>query len=148
RADGSVGGEDVRTRATDPTNQLLASRFLFHNGVKGLNYSPLQDTLFPAGYECPWSNYFYWSESAIGYDGSLRSPAEASARNGKLISGMGPLLAAAHYRADSGLAHSIETYPQEKLTRDDINAVILRTMKATQYAQLNQVNAELVDLEH
>src|SRR5262245_18253193 len=148
QAEAFAGGEDVRARATDPTNQLLASRFLFQNGVKGLNYSPLQDTLFPAGYECPWSNYFYSSESAIEYDGSLRSSAEASARNGKLISGMGPLLAAAHYVADIGIANTIGTYPQEKLTRDDINAVILRTMKATQYAQLNQVNAELVDLDH
>ena len=148
RAEGFAGGEDVRARATDPTNRLLASRFLFQNGVKGLNYSPLQDTLFPAGYECPWSNYFYSWESAIGYEGSLRSSAEASARNGKLISGMGPLLAAAHYVADIGIAHSIGTYPQEKLTRDDVNAVILGTMRATQYAQLNQVNAELVDPEH
>jgi hypothetical protein len=86
QVEGFAGGEDVRVRAPDPTNGLLASRFLFQNGVKGLNYSPLQDTLFPAGYECPWSNYFYSWESAIGYEGSLRSSAEASARNGRLIS--------------------------------------------------------------
>jgi Glycosyl hydrolases family 35 len=143
-----AGAEDVKAPVSDPTNGLLASRFLFQNGVKGLNYYPIQDTLYPAGYECPWSNYFYSWESAIGYEGSLRSSAEASVRNGKLISGMGPLLAATHYVADIGIAHNIGAYPQEKLTRDDISAVILRTMKATQYAQLNQVNTELVDFDH
>ena len=142
------GAEDIRARATDPTNTLLSSRFLFQNGAKGLNYFPLQDTLFPEGYECPWSNYFYSWESAIGYEGDLRPRAEASIRNGNLLRAMGPLLAASHYVADIGIVHSIGTYPQEKLTREDIAGLVFRTMTATQFAQFNQVNAEFVDLDY
>jgi hypothetical protein len=142
------GAEDTRARATDPTNTLLSSRFLFQNGAKGLNYFPLQDTLFPEGYECPWSNYFYSWESAIGYEGDLRPRAEASIRNGNLLRQMGPILAASHYMADIGIVHSIGTYPQEKLTREDITGLVFRTMTATQFAQFNQVNAELVDLDY
>jgi len=143
-----AGAEDVRARATDPTNTLISSRFLIQNGVRGINYFPLQETLFPAGYECPWSNYFYSWESAIGYEGDLRPRAEASLRNGRLIQGMGRLLAASHYAADIGIAHTIGSYPQERLTREDVDGVRFRTLAATQFAFFNQVNAELVDLDY
>jgi len=33
-----AGAEDVRARATDPTNTLISSRFLIQNGVRGINY--------------------------------------------------------------------------------------------------------------
>jgi len=143
-----AGAEDVKARSTDPGNTLLSSRFLFQNGVKGLNYFPLQDTLFPEGHECAWSNYFYSWESALGLEGELRPRAEASIRNGALISGMGQMLAASHYAADIGIVHTIGTYPQEKLTRDDISGTAFRTMTATQYALFNQVSTDLMDLDY
>ena len=49
--------------------------------------------------------------------------------------------------ADIGIAHTIGSYPQERLTREDIDGVLLRTTRATQFAFFNQVNAELVDLD-
>ena len=61
---------------------------------------------------------------------------------------MGRLLAASHYAADIGIAHTIGSYPQERLTREDVDGVRFRTLAATQFAFFNQVNAELVDLDY
>jgi hypothetical protein len=143
-----AGADDVRARATDPTNTLLSSRFLFGNGAKGLNYFPTQDTLYPEGYECPWSNYFYSWESALGYEGDFRERAAALLRNGRLIRGLGPLLAASHYVSDVAIAHTMSSYPQRDLTPEDVARVLFRTKTALEFAQINQISAELVDLEY
>src|SRR2546422_11342795 len=45
--------DDVRPPESSPANTLLSSRLLLGQGLHGLEYSPLQDTLTPAGYETP-----------------------------------------------------------------------------------------------
>jgi hypothetical protein len=47
-----IDEKNTYARATSPTNTLMASRVMFQNGMKVLNYYPLNDTLYPAGYEC------------------------------------------------------------------------------------------------
>jgi hypothetical protein len=62
-------GDDTYAKTADPTNTLLSSRVLIGHGLKGLNYFPVQDTLYPAGYEVPWANHYYTWESALNLAG-------------------------------------------------------------------------------
>src|SRR5882762_4643089 len=52
---------DIRAVQPPPENMLLASRLLLGSGVRGITYSPLQDTLTPAGWGTPSAaRYFRW----------------------------------------------------------------------------------------
>ncbi|MBI1760631.1 MAG: beta-galactosidase [Acidobacteria bacterium] len=140
-------GDDTYAKTADTTNTLLSSRVLLGHGLKGLNYFPVQDTLYPAGYEVPWANHYYTWESALNLAGQERPRAEAVHRNGRLIAGLGRELAQMHKVADVGLVYPISSFEQAMLTREDVLRISRATLQIQQYCQLNQVAVEYLDLE-
>ncbi|MFN0086809.1 MAG: beta-galactosidase [Blastocatellia bacterium] len=140
-------GDDTYAKTADPTNTLLSSRVMMGQGLQGLNYFPLQDTLYPAGYEVPWANHYYIWESALTLDRRERPRAEAVHRNGRLVQGLGRELAGARKAADLGLIYPISSYEQAALTRDEIMRISGAQMRIQQYCQLQQVSVEYLDLE-
>jgi len=96
---------DTYAEFAEPSNTLLATRVMFQNGLELLNYYPLSDSLYPAGYEFPSANHFYTWESAINYAGQESGRAIYVRRNGRLLAGMGPLLASTHLLPDAGLVY-------------------------------------------
>ena len=144
-----VPGEDTYARPSDPENTLLASRMLFAHGLRGLNYFPLQDTLYPAGYEVPWTNHYYAWEAALDLNSNDQPRSVAVRRNGNLIHGMGSFLAQTHKQADVGIVYSLgASQPQEKLTREDILRISNGTIALQRYCMLNQVSNEYFDPEY
>src|SRR5467141_2891402 len=96
-------GEDIRAEQPPPENILLASRLLLGSGVRGITYSPLQDTLTPAGWGTPSAaRYFRW-DAALDLAGNHGLTAKIVTRNGQFISKWGAMLAASHPRADFGI---------------------------------------------
>jgi len=96
-------GEDIRAEQPPPENMLLASRLLLGSGVRGITYSPLQDTLTPAGWGTPSAaRYFRW-DAALDLAGNHGLTAKGVTRNGQFISKWGAMLAASHPRADFGI---------------------------------------------
>jgi beta-galactosidase GanA len=144
-----VPGDDTYPRSSDPENTLLASRTLFAHGLRGLNYFPLQDTLYPAGYEVPWTNHYYAWEAAIDINSNSQPRGIAVRRNGLLIQGMGDLLAQTHQQADVGIVYSLGAIqPQEKLTREDVLRISNGTIALQRYCMLNRVSSEYLDPEY
>jgi len=95
--------DDVRAAQPSPANTLLASRLLIGGGLRGIEYSPLQDTLTPAGWETPSAaRYFRW-DAALDLAGNKGARAEGVKRNGQFLSEWGAMLAASHLRADFGI---------------------------------------------
>ncbi len=140
-------GEDSYAKTADPTNTLLSSRVMIGHGLRGLNYFPVQDTLYPAGYEVPWANHYYTWESALNLAREERPRAAAVHRNGRLIAGLGSELAAAHKAADLGLVYPISSFDQPTLTREDILRLSRAQLQIQQFCQLNQLSVEYLDLE-
>jgi hypothetical protein len=140
--------KDTYARPTDPTNTLMASRVMFQNGLKGLNYYPVNDTLYPAGYEAQWGNYFYGWEAAVNYADQETGRAVYVRRNGRLIAGMGPLLGAAHFLADAGLVYPMGTFPQEDMTPAEANYVADLAGRVLWSGVYDHYNFELVDPDH
>ncbi len=140
--------KDTYARPTDPSNTLMASRVMFQNGIKGLNYYPVNDTLYPAGYEAQWGNYFYGWEAAVNYAGRETGRAVYVRRNGRLIAGMGPLLGATHFLADAGLIYPMGTFPQEDLTPAEANAVADLAGRVLWSGVYDHYNLELVDPDY
>lgn len=140
-------GDDSYAKTADPTNTLLSSRVMIGHGLHGLNYFPVQDTLYPAGYEVPWTNHYYTWESALNLAREERPRAAAVHRNGRLIAGLGAELAATHKAADLGLVYPISSFDQPNLTREDILRISRAQLQIQQFCQLNQLSVEYLDLE-
>jgi hypothetical protein len=95
--------DDIRASQPPPENMLLASRLLLGSGIRGFTYSPLQDTLTPAGWGTPSAaRYFRW-DAALDLAGNQGPHAIGITRNGQLISNWGAMLASSHLRADFGI---------------------------------------------
>ncbi len=140
-------GDDAYAKAADKSNTLLSSRVMIGHGLRGLNYFPVQDTLYPAGYEVPWANHYYIWESALNLARDERPRASAVHRNGRLLAGLGAELASTHKAADLGLVYPISSFDQPSLTRDEILKISRAQMQIQQFCQLNQLAVEYLDLE-
>src|SRR5262245_56094535 len=140
-------GDDAYAKTADPTSTLLSSRVMIGHGLRGLNYFPVQDTLYPAGYEVPWANHHYTWESALTLARDERPRASAVHRNGRLIAGLGRELGATHKAADIGLIYPIGSYEQAASTRDAVMRVSRAQMQIQQFCPLNQIAVEYIDLE-
>ena len=126
----------------------MAMRVMLQNGLKGLSHHPANDTLYPAGYECPWANYFYTQENAITFAGGENGRAAYIRRTGRLIDGMGPLLASTHLAADAGIIYPMATYPQTELTPEEIQRVADVAGRLLWSGAFDHYNFELVDSDH
>jgi hypothetical protein len=140
--------KDTYALATHPTNTLMATRVMFQNGLKGLNYYPLHDGLYPAGYEAPWGNYFYTWEAAVNYAGKETGRAPYVRRNGRLLAGMGSFLASSHLAADAAVVYPMATFPQAELTAEEANYVAEACRRVLWSGVYDHYNFELVDSDH
>jgi hypothetical protein len=140
--------KDTYARLTHPSNTLMAMRVMLQNGLKGLSHHPANDTLYPAGYECPWANYFYSQENAITFAGGENERAPYIRRTGRLIEGIGALLASTHLAADAGIVYPMATYPQTDLTSAEIQQVADLAGRLLWSGTFDHYNFELIDSDH
>lgn len=140
--------DDDRPVVNATENLLLSSRLLIGDGLHGINYFPLQDTLTPAGYSVPWANRSYRWNAALGVDGNARPELAAVERNGNLLDRWGQQLAASHKRADFGIIDPTGSYPEDLLTADEIVRVKRTLERMERTSTLGMFSSELLDPEH
>jgi hypothetical protein len=140
-------GDDDRPHESPPYNTLLASRLLIGDGVHGINYFPLQDTITPAGYSVPWTNRFYRWDAALGVDGSVQPRARAVVRNRDLLARWGPELASSHKRVDFAIVDPLGSFSQAALSKEEIEKVRSAEQRLETLAQIAHLSAELADPE-
>jgi Glycosyl hydrolases family 35 len=86
-----------------PSNTLLATRWLMAQGVTGIEYSPIQDSLTPPGYQTASANRDFRWNAALDVSGEKQERSLSVMRNGKFLEMWGEFLASAHPRAGIGL---------------------------------------------
>jgi hypothetical protein len=102
-----VSSGDVRAVQPPLDDTLLASRILIGAGIRGITYSPLQETLTPAGWETSdASRYFHW-DAALDLDGTVKPRARSVDRNGQFVAGWSAMLASSHLQDDVGVVGSL-----------------------------------------
>jgi hypothetical protein len=141
-------GDDDRPAENPPANTLESSRLFLANGLHGISYFPLQDTLTPATYSVPWANQAYLWGAAFDLNGHRQKRAEAVQRNGDFLKEFGPRLAASHKRADFGIVYPIGAYAQTTLAPADVLRVSDTVQKIERLAQLGHLSSELLDPEY
>jgi hypothetical protein len=118
---------DIRAEQPSRENMLLASRLALGSGVRGITYSPLQDTLTPAGWGTPSAaRYFRW-DAALDLAGNRDPGANSVARNGEFIAAWDAMLASSHPRADFGIVDlrtCLAAAPADELTAPHLSRTI------------------------
>lgn len=130
---------------THPTNTLTAARVLMQNGLKGFIHFPLQDFLYPAGYEIPSTNPYYTWESALDVSGKKKDKARSVERIGKLIRTQGELLASSHKWADVGVINPLGALNYTHLSTGAVDAVDAGIKTLEEWLIRNRINCEFVD---
>jgi len=128
--------DDVRAAQPSPDNLLLASRILLGTGLRGITYSPLQDTLTPAGWGVPsTARYFRW-DAALDLAGNRGPLATGVARNGNFISMWGAMLASSHLRAESNIVNARDSAGSHSFGPDVIVTQLVANETAATKARL------------
>ena len=143
-----LDGGDSFDRFSEPSNHLMATRMMIQNSLKGFSHFSVHDSVYPAGYEVPWANHFYTWESPLNFLSKETDRAPYVRRNGRLIAGMGPLLASSHLLPDAGVVYPMATFPQEALTDQEIVRVVMLASRTLWAGTYDHFNFELVDSDH
>ena len=147
-----AAAENPVPRPADPTNTSLALGELIALGAKGTIDFPLQDTLAPFGWEAPWSNALYAWGAAIPLDGvdadgspaALSERGVATARIGRTLARLGPLLASARREADTAIVYAPEGYARP-LAAEEYGALFARVREALAACRAANRDCDLVD---
>jgi hypothetical protein len=124
------GADQIAPRAAAPENTTIALHEMLQMGAQGVVNFPLQDTRNPAGWEAPWTNWFYGWDAAFDVDGNTSPRYAPTAAFGRLVTQYGSLLATMRPRADIALAW-----------RGDMPA----TIAAQQQCRARAITCRLVD---
>jgi len=141
-------GDDARPQPSPASNTRLSAGLLLGAGIRGLNWFPLQDTLTPAGFETPWTNRYYSWDAALSLSGAHGARYRAAERTGQQLRAWGSLLAASHRRLDFALVDPLPALLQEKLSRENSEAIAATTERLLRLADYAGLAAGLVDAQH
>ncbi|MHB8434143.1 MAG: amino acid permease [Candidatus Tyrphobacter sp.] len=106
-------------RPADPTNTALALAEFLADGAHGIVNFPVQDTIYPAGWEVPWANWAYDWDAALtachscdawpSY-GTSSARFDPTAAFGAQIARWGTLLAATHPVVDAHIVWPVSLF--------------------------------------
>ncbi|MBC5829118.1 MAG: amino acid permease [Candidatus Eremiobacteraeota bacterium] len=138
--------DDVRARQTDPANTSLALHTMLGMGAHGIVNFPVQDTLYPAGYEVPFANAFYTWEAAVTLQGTQSARFAPTEGFGQIVRSYGRLLADTHRVADAAIIWLTSAYDEHAQTNAQISDLAIRTIAAQQWCRAAELTCDLVDL--
>ncbi|HEY1654221.1 MAG TPA: amino acid permease [Candidatus Tumulicola sp.] len=142
------GADEALPRPSDPDNTALALNELLRDGVHGIVNFPLQDTIYPAGWEAPWANWYYAWDSAFAYDLARTPRFVPTARFGADVGRYGQLLARTHPAADAGIIWPPTLFSALVLTNRDFRAFADATIAMQRDCAARGMTCRLVDLAY
>jgi hypothetical protein len=142
--------EDQQPRPSSPSSTSLALYTLLALGVKGVIDFPPQDTMAPAGWEAPFTNWFYAWDAALTYEpnagaGGGHSPRFApTADFGAVLRDYGPQLATAHRVADGAIVYAASELEGPALD-ERLGTIVNAVQKALADCSSRGLTCDLVD---
>jgi hypothetical protein len=137
--------DDIRGPQPALGNMLLASRLMLGSGVRGFTYTPLQDTLTPAGWGTPSAARFFRWDAPLDLAGNPAPLAIEVMRNGQFVSAWSAMLASSHLRADFGVVNLGAFFSAAPADEDAISRVSRATKQIFRVAQLAGYTPELLN---
>ncbi|HUK31925.1 MAG TPA: beta-galactosidase [Candidatus Acidoferrum sp.] len=144
--------DDTGPPASAPENTLLASRWLIGQGITGIEYSPLQDTLTPPGFQSESANRDFRWDAALNLNGTRQPRAHEVQRNARMLATWGEFLATSHPRAEIGIVDVRDASANAEVPLDaaaHMGSQSLFTLRQIErVTSINGYSTELVDPEH
>ncbi len=146
--------DDTNAPVSEPANTLLASRWLLGQGITGIEYAPLQDSLTPPGYQTAKANREFRWDAALGVNGARQPRARAVVRNARMLTTWSEFLATSHPRAEIGivdirdLSHSADSSPDTGTAAQISRQFSIMLRQIERITSFGGYSAELVDPEH
>src|SRR5580698_1432869 len=140
------GADEAAPRPSDQSNTALALGELLRDGAHGIVNFPVQDTIYPHGWEAPWANWSYAWDAALTVD--LRaSPRYAPTRAlGDVLRRYGALLARTHIASDASIIWPASLFPPGSLSNDDFAALAGATVTMQRACNARGLSCTLTDL--
>lgn len=136
--------DDTRPQESFPENSILATHLLLGRSLAGITWSPLQDSLAPAGTGLPTFNRHVRWDSALDLNAAPGIRARAVERVAQLLPLWGQFLASSHVRADFAIVST-------PMPGADVNTPLdvaheLSVARIERLALLSGLSASLVNL--
>ncbi|HTX60199.1 MAG TPA: beta-galactosidase, partial [Verrucomicrobiae bacterium] len=139
------GADEAIPRPSDPRNTAVALGELLRDGAHGIVNFPVQDTIYPDGWEAPWANWSYAWDAAFAYDLAQAPRYAPTAAFGEEIARYGPLLARTHPAADAAIVWPPSLYEPGSLTNADFARFAGETMAMQQRCERFELTCDLLD---
>jgi amino acid transporter len=142
------GADEGAPRPADPANTALALGELLRDGVHGMVNFPVQDTIYPAGWEAPWANWSYAWDAAYTVSLSASPRFEPTAEFGAEVSRYGALLARTHPAASVAIVWPTSLYSTFVVTNRDVAAFADATIAMQRACNARGITCDVVDLAY
>jgi amino acid transporter len=145
-----------QARPADPTNTALALNEMLGLGVHGIVNFPVQDTIYPSGWEAPWANWSYAWDAALGlgqvWDDAGISALQTHARYGPtasfgaIVAAYGELLARTHVAADAAIIWPPSLFNERSLANGDVAILATAMIREQRSCRLRGLVCDAIDL--
>jgi hypothetical protein len=142
------GADEAEPRPSDPANTSLALNELLRDGAHGVVNFPVQDTIYPPGWEAPWANWSYAWDAALTDKLAPSARYAPTAAFGDEVQRYGALLAATHRLADVAIVWPPSLFSSRSVSNHDIAAFADATIAMQRECGARQVTCDVVDLAY
>jgi amino acid transporter len=140
------GADEGAPRPSDPANTSLAIGELLRDGAHGVVNFPVQDTIYPHGWEAPWANWSYAWDAALTVDLRASPRYAPTGAFGDVVARYGTLLARTHVAADASIVWPASLFVPGSLSNDDFAALATATIALQRSCNSRGLSCTLVDL--
>ncbi|MGA8099463.1 MAG: amino acid permease [Candidatus Cybelea sp.] len=138
--------DEAAPRPSDPASTTLALGELLRFGAHGVVNFPVQDTIYPHGWEAPWANWSYAWDAALT-EGLRASPRYAPTRAfGDIVAKYGAWLAKTHIAADASIVWPPSLFVPGTLSNGDFAALADATIAMQRACNARGLSCTLADL--
>ncbi|HEY2554699.1 MAG TPA: amino acid permease, partial [Candidatus Cybelea sp.] len=140
------GADEAVPRPSNAVSTSLALAELLRDGAHGIVNFPVQDTIYPHGWEAPWANWSY------GWDAALTVDLQASKRYaptrafGDIVRRYGALLARTHVEADAAIIWPPTLFAPGSLSNDDFAVLAAATIAMQRSCNARGLACTLADV--
>jgi amino acid transporter len=140
------GADEAAPRPSDPVSTSLALAELLRDGAHGIVNFPVQDTIYPHGWEAPWANWSYGWGAALTVDLQASKRYAPTRAFGDVVRRYGALLARTHVVADAAIIWPPTLFTPGTLSNGDFAALAAATIAMQRSCNARGLTCTLVDL--
>jgi amino acid transporter len=140
------GADEAEPRPSDPANTAIALAELLRDGASGIVSFPVQDTIYPHGWEAPWANWSYGWDAALTVDLRAAQRYAPTRAFGEVVSRYGSLLARTHVVADAAIVWPPSLFAQGSLNNNDFAQLASATAALQRACDARGLTCTMIDL--